>query len=282
MHLEVTHFTDPACPFAFSAEPTRFRLRWHYGDQLVWRTRMIVLTLEPGEAEKLAEGAPGLQRLYGMPINPAPYPRPASSEPACRAVVATRLNRPESTEPLLRRLRVRTMAGGLLDDPGLIAAAARDVGLEPALLAEWSESDAVWRALQADIEAARAPSAAARALDHKLGGRRSERRYTAPSYELARSTGGPTVTVPGFNPIEVYETAVANLAPTLERRPKPTSAEEVLEWAGEPLATAEVAAIMQRSLAAAHAMLQQVARPEPAGADFYWTLDRQATPPDSV
>ena len=90
VQLEVTHFTDPACPFAFSAEPTRWRLRWHYGEQLVWRTRMIVLTLEPGEAEKLAEGAPGLQRKYGMPIDPAPYPRTASSEPACRAVVAAR------------------------------------------------------------------------------------------------------------------------------------------------------------------------------------------------
>src|SRR6478609_9727894 len=89
--LEVTHFTDPACPFAFSAEPARLRLVWHYGDQLSWRTRMIVLTLEPGEAEKLAEGAPTLQRRHGMPIDPAPYPRPASSEPACRAVVAARL-----------------------------------------------------------------------------------------------------------------------------------------------------------------------------------------------
>ena len=56
---------------------------------------MIVLTLEAGEAEKLAEGAPTLQRRYGMPIDPAPYPRPASSEPACRAVVAARLNAPE-------------------------------------------------------------------------------------------------------------------------------------------------------------------------------------------
>jgi hypothetical protein len=207
-----------------------------------------------------------------MPINPAPYPRPASSEPACRAVVAARLNRPDAEEPLLRRLRVRTMAGGLLDDPALIAAAARDVGLSPAELSEWSESDAVRQALQADIEAARAPSAAARALNHKLGGPASERRYTAPSYELARSTGGPVVTVPGFNPVEVYETAIANLAPSLPRRPKPTSAKEVLEWAGEPLATAEVAAIMQRSIPAAHAVLQQFAHPDPAGADFYWTL----------
>ena len=55
---------------------------------------MIVLTLEPGEAEKLAEGAPTLQRRHGMPIDPAPYPRPASSEPACRAVVAARLHAP--------------------------------------------------------------------------------------------------------------------------------------------------------------------------------------------
>src|ERR671932_1398677 len=93
--LSIDDFTDPACPFAFSAEPARLRLRWHYGDALRWRTRMIVLTREPGEAEKLAEGAPGLQGRYGMPIDPKPYPRPASSEPACLAVVATRLHRPE-------------------------------------------------------------------------------------------------------------------------------------------------------------------------------------------
>ena len=35
--LDVELFTDPACPFAFSAEPARRRLRWHYGDQLRWR-----------------------------------------------------------------------------------------------------------------------------------------------------------------------------------------------------------------------------------------------------
>src|SRR4051812_20691468 len=143
MTLEITHFTDPACPFAFSAEPVRLRLRWTYGDGLRWSTRMIVLTLEPGEAEKLAEGAPTLQRLYGMPIDPAPYPRPASSEPACRAFVAARLHAPGRAEALLRRLRARTMVGGLVDDPELIAAAARDVGLDPDELERWSASDEV-------------------------------------------------------------------------------------------------------------------------------------------
>jgi len=51
--LDIELFTDPACPFAFSAEPVRQRLRWHYGDQLRWMSRMIVLTREPGEADKL-------------------------------------------------------------------------------------------------------------------------------------------------------------------------------------------------------------------------------------
>src|SRR5689334_12742097 len=135
--IDVTLFTDPACPFAFSAEPARIRLRWHYGAQLAWSTRMIVLTLEPGEAERLAEGAPNLQRVHGMPIDPAPYERPASSEPACRAVVAARLHAPDRADALLRRLRVRVMQNGLLDDPVLIAGAAADAGLDPDELARW-------------------------------------------------------------------------------------------------------------------------------------------------
>jgi 2-hydroxychromene-2-carboxylate isomerase len=268
--IEVVHFTDPACPFAFSAEPVRWRLRWHYGDGLAWRTRMIVLTLEPGEAEKLAAGAPTLQRLHGMPIDPAPYPRPSSSEPACRAVVAARLHAPEASEALLRRLRVRRMAGGLLDDPQLIAAAARDAGLDPDELFAWCEDDEVREALAEDIAAARSPSPAARALDHKLGGPADARRYTAPSLEL--SCDGRTVTIAGFNPVEAYETAIAHLAPSLPRRPRPESVEKLLAWAGEPLATAEVAMVMGIEAQAARTALAKVARAIPAGADCYWEL----------
>jgi hypothetical protein len=270
--LDITLFTDPACPFAFSAEPVRRRLRWHYGDGLTWTVRMIVLTLESGEAEKLAEGAPGLQRSFGMPIDPAPYPRTASSEPACRAVVATRVNAPGREEALLRRLRVRTMLGGLLDDPDLIAGAAREAGVDPERLAEWGQTEEVTLALGADITAARRPAPAADALDHKLGGPRAERRYTAPSYEIVRPEDGVTAVVPGFNPVEAYEVAIANLDPGLERRPTPDAVEDVLAWAGEPLATAEIAAVMQVDATAARAALSKVARAEAAGADFYWTL----------
>jgi predicted DsbA family dithiol-disulfide isomerase len=264
--LDVELFTDPACPFAFSAEPARLRLRWHYGEALRWRTTMIVLTREPGEAEKLAEGAPGLQRRYGMPIDPRPYERPASSEPACRAFVAARLNAPDRAEALLRRLRVRVMLGGLLDDPALIDDAATDAGIDQSALAGWSASDAVAEALEADAAAARDPLPAARALDHKLGGPREQRRYTAPSYVI----GG--LAVPGFNAVEAYEAAVANAAPDLPRRPRPDSAADLLAWAGEPLATAEVALVMGVGIEAARAELDRAARFEPAGADGYWSL----------
>lgn len=273
MSLSITHFTDPACPFAFSAEPTRYLLRWLYGEQLGWQNRMIALTLEPGEAEKLAEGAPGLQRRYGMPIDPAPYPRPASSEPACRAVVAARVHAPAAEDVLLRRIRVLVMAGGLVDEPELLAQAADEAGLDPAAVAAWSASPIVDEGLRADVDAARSPSRAARALDHKLGGPRTQRRYTAPSYEITNLSTGSTASIPGFNPAEVYETAIANLAPELGRRARPASVEAVLAWANEPLATVEVAAVAGLDPSATRAALSKVARPIPAGAEFYWTLD---------
>jgi hypothetical protein len=163
------------------------------------------------------------------------------------------------------------MQRGLLDDPELIAAAARDAGLDPAELDAWCARDDVEAELQADIDAARTPPPAARALDHKLGGPRSRRRYTAPSYELTHHDGVQAV-VPGFNPVEAYEVTIANLAPELERRPKPKRVEEVLAWAGEPLATAEVALIAQLDPRDARAALSRVATPHAAGADFYWTL----------
>ncbi len=266
MPVSIELFTDPACPFAFSAEPVRQRLRWHYGDGLHWQPRMIVLTREAGEADRLAAGAPGLQRKYGMPIEPSPYPRPASSEPACLAVVATRRQLPERAQSLLRRLRVRVMQGGLLDDPALIAAAATDAGIDPMQLETWMSTDATRADLEADAAAARRPSRAARALDHKLSGPADGRRYSAPSYLIEEFV------IPGFNPVEVYETAIANIAPELPRRPKPTDVGALLEWSPEPLATAEVALIMRTDIESARRELSSVGMFEPAGADGYWTL----------
>ena len=46
----IRHYTDPSCPFAFSAERQRLRLEWLYGAQLEWELHMVVLSDErPGE-----------------------------------------------------------------------------------------------------------------------------------------------------------------------------------------------------------------------------------------
>jgi hypothetical protein len=208
-----------------------------------------------------------------MPIDTRRRPRMMATVHACRAVVAARLRAPDREQALLRRLRIHTMAGELIDEPGVIARCAREAGIEPMTLFRAAADDpAVDVALREDMAAARAPSAAALALDHKLAsvGDLGTMRYTCPSYEIERvgGDGWPRFDVPGFQPVEVYEAAIANLAPELERRPAPDSAEEVLAWADEPLAAAEVAAILEVSLDEADAELAAVGS-ERSG---WWTL----------
>jgi predicted DsbA family dithiol-disulfide isomerase len=267
--LTIREFTDPACPFAFSAEPGRLKLRWLYGDQIEWHPRMVVLSESPRDyeakgftPERQVEALESIQRSYGMPIDPRRRPRMITTVHACRAVVAARLHAPEHEKALLRRLRIRGMAGELIDDPGVIARCAREAGLDPMMVFRAAADDpAVEVALREDMAAARAPSVASLALDHKLAAAGDLGfRYTCPSYEIERTGGGgwPRFDVPGFQPVEVYEAAIANLAPELERQAAPESVEDVLAWAGEPLAAAEVAAICGMSLAEAEAELAQV------------------------
>ena len=46
----IRHYTDPSCPFAFSAERQRLRLLWLYGAQIEWELHMVVLMEErPGD-----------------------------------------------------------------------------------------------------------------------------------------------------------------------------------------------------------------------------------------
>ena len=41
--VRITEYTDPGCPWAWSAEPFRRRLQWLYGDSIEWRERMVGL-----------------------------------------------------------------------------------------------------------------------------------------------------------------------------------------------------------------------------------------------
>ena len=284
--LTIREYTDPACPFAFSAEPARLKLQWLYGDQIEWQAVMVVLSESPEDyirkgltTAMLASGMADIQRRYGMPIDPRERPRMMATVHACRAVVAARLHAPPGRDrALLRRLRIRAMAGDLIDDPGVIALCAREAGIDPLLVFRATADDpSVEAELRDDMAAARAPSAASLALEHKLAPAGDlGKRYTCPSYEIARNggdaSGWPRFDVPGFQPVEVYEAAIANLAPELERRAAPSSVAEVLEWAGEPLATVEVAAICGIEPAEARTELARIANEDAVGPDGFWTL----------
>ncbi len=277
--LTITHFTDPGCPFAWSAEPARWRLQWLYGDQLEWRLRMVGLTERSEDyvdkgftPERQSSAFAHLAEAYDMPMDTSLRPRMAATMPACRAVVAVRRHAPEQEAAMLRALRVLHFSGQLLDEPETLAAAAQRAGLDPADLENWLAEPETEALLAQDLAEARRPTPAALALSHKLaptgdGGFR----YTCPSYEV-RNADGDSLSAPGFQPTLAYEVTIANLDPTLTRRDDPETVAEVLEWAAEPLATAEVAAVCGLDLDEAREALGRVAHEEHIGSDGLWAL----------
>ncbi|MBB4663613.1 DsbA family protein [Conexibacter arvalis] len=288
--IEVTEYTDAQCPWAWSAEPMKWRLRWLYGEALEWRTRMIVLAADGGHyarigytTEQLAAGFEQFAARYGMPLDATPRPRLGATRPAAKAVVAARVNgSPQLSERLLRRLRVHAMTNpaALLDEDETIVAAATEAGVDPAVLERWLTDPAVERALEDDMLAARSPAPAAVALSHKLARAAedpSRWRYTAPSLVFTRIGDRQTIETPGFQPSIAYEVAVANLAPGLARRAPPESVEELLEWAGTPLATQEVAEVLGISRDEARERLSAGGAVEQrAGSDAFWALEKRA------
>lgn len=275
----ITEYTDPACPWAYSAEPFRQRLNWLYGDRIEWHVRMVVLSESVAELEERGFGVEQLSAAYrtiardhGMPIDTSPHPRMATSRPACEAVVAARLHAPDKTRPLLRALRVRNFAGELLDAPETIAGAASDAGLDYVSLGYWMAGEDVQAAVESDKALARAPMPAARVLDHKLANWSGGMRYTCPSYEIVRKSDGVRIAVPGFQPFAVYDTILANLVPDLGRRVPPSGVDEVLAWAACPLASKEVAVVAGMEVFEAREALGRVATERHVGADGFWSL----------
>lgn len=275
--LRVEHFTDPACPFAFSHEPVRWRLRWLYGDALAWRPRMIGIADSVAEMAArgltpalLANVRTTLAACYGMPIVVDESERLRATRLAALAVVGARLAAPSDAERLLRALRVLAMAGAPIDQPDTLTAAALATGLRPADVHEWRRAVSTTETLADDMAAARQPTPAAQVLGNRLSRHNGVVRYAAPTYVIHGSRGS-TFTVPGFNPAEVYETVFANLLPEARRRPAPETPSEVLDWADQPLATVEVAAVLGVDADEARRRLRDTASFHPIANDGYWT-----------
>ncbi|HSO98150.1 MAG TPA: DsbA family protein [Solirubrobacteraceae bacterium] len=250
--IELTLYTDAACPWAYSARPALRVLGWRYGEQLRWRLVMIGLTEHAGQyAERgytPVRGAQGqiMFRRYGMPFAPAPKTRLSGTARGCRAVVATRLFAPGREWNVLDTLQLQNFTTPLLldDDEGLRAALATIPGLDAAAIIAALDSPEVDAAYEADRSEARSAAGSPTELQGKAANSDGAVRYTAPSVVLERD--GVRLEAGGFQPVEAYDVLVANLDPTLERREPPADPAPLLDYFRAGLTSQEVAALLAR------------------------------------
>ncbi len=250
MSIDVVEFTDPGCPWAYSASPAFSVLRWRYGSQLRWRLVMVGLTERAEQYEQRgytpARSARGQRRFarWGMPFAHHPKARMGATARMCRAVVATRLLQPELERDVLRALQFGQFTTTMVmeDDDSLLTQLRTVDGLDAeAILASLDTPD-VTAAYDADRAETRTAEGSPTHFQGKAAQTDGPVRYTAPSLVFAKN--GARLEAGGFQPLEAYDVVIANLDPTLERRAEAEDVVEVLRAFPSGLATAEVAAVM--------------------------------------
>jgi 2-hydroxychromene-2-carboxylate isomerase len=285
----VTHFSDPGCPWAWSAGPALALLRWRYDDQLEWRHVMIGLSESAEQYARRGYTGERMARSYrsfrrrGMPFATTPRERPHATWPMCRVVVAARRLVPDREWAVFRALQFAQFTSTLtLDEPGgLEQALAWLPGVDGAALVAASTTPENEEAFRADLALARtAAGGATEFQDRAATTPEGQVRFTAPSLVFA-TPDGRSLEVGGFQPVEAYDVAVANLDRSLERRPPADDAAAVVEAFPDGLTTAEVAAVMAPHLqppdlnAAEDALIGAAAagaaQRRPFGHDALWT-----------
>jgi protein-disulfide isomerase-like protein with CxxC motif len=253
--ISVMHVSDPGCPWAYSAAPHHAVLRWRYGAQLHWRLALIGLAESSADYDARGyapgSGARGYLRFreYGMPFDTQPRERNIGTGRACRAIVAARLLDPESEIRVFRALQLaRFTTTTLFDtDEGIRAALA---GLPRAdLILAAIDDAATEEAYQADRAEVRDASGSPTEFQGKAANTDGAVRYTAPSL-IFTHRDGRRLEAGGYQPVEAYDVVIANLDPTLERRPPAEDVTELLAAFPYALTTREVAAVMAAHLAA--------------------------------
>jgi predicted DsbA family dithiol-disulfide isomerase len=248
--VQITHFSDPCCPWAYSANPHLAQLHWRYRDALDWRLVLIGLTerseqyVERGYTPlRMASGFRSF-RDRGMPFATEPKDRVPGTALACRAVVATRLIDPAREWEVFRALQFAQFTTTLmLDDPVAIGIALQRVeGLDIERITGMLQSDEVTEAYEADRAEARTAEGGPTEFQGKSAASDGPVRYTAPS--LILQADGRSLEAGGFQSWEAYDVCVANLDTSIERH---EPAEDVVELLGAfpaGLTTYEVAACM--------------------------------------
>ena len=294
MTIDVVHFSDPGCPWAYSASPALAVLRWRYGDQLRWRLVTIGLTEQADQYVRRGYTPAGSARGYlrfrsrGMPFATQPRHRVSATGLACRAIVAARLQDPECETPTFRALQFAWFTTPLvLDDPDDLAEALERVdGLDiPAVIAALGSPE-VEGAYQADRAEARTAAGSPTEAQGKAAQSDGPVRYTAPSLIFARDER--RLEAGGFQPVEAYDVLLANLDPTLERMPPAEDPLDALVPFSDGLTTYEIAAIMTPNngtpdpVATEGALIDHVAAGlvirEPLGDGALWRVGPYARP----
>ena len=250
MVVAVTHFSDPGCPWAYSASPAHAVLRWRFGDQLAWRLVTIGLTEQADQYIRRGYTPGGSARGYlrfrrrGMPFATQPRARVAATGFACRVIVATRLRAPELEDAVFRALQFGWFTTPLvLDDADDVAKALERVDrLDAADILAAVDDPEVERAYQADRAEARSAAGSPTEAQGRAAQTDGDVRYTAPS--LVFECEGRRLEAGGFQPVEAYDVLLANIAPGLERRPPAEDPLDALSGFPYGLTTYEVAAIM--------------------------------------
>jgi len=284
--ISATLFSDPACPWAYSESPALRVLEWRYDAQLDWRLVLIGLTERASQYEERGytplRGALGQVRFrrYGMPFAPNPKERVSATARACRAVVATRLAHPGSEWAAFRALQFANFTTRLLldDDEQLRDVLATVPGIDADAIISSLDSPEVNDAYKSDRAETRVAEGSAAELQGKTATTDGPVRFTAPS--IVFQSNGTRLVAGGFQPVEAYDVLVANLDPTLDRRPPPETPEPLLHHFRGGVTTQEVAALMTPNNgtpdreAAEAAMVQLVAEGkavrEPLGDDALW------------
>jgi 2-hydroxychromene-2-carboxylate isomerase len=291
--MQLTHFSDPGCPWAWSAGPAFATLHWRYGDQLEWRHVMIGLS-ETAEqyarrgytAERQARGYRSF-RWRGMPFATAPRERPHGTWPMCRAVVATRRLAPDREWAVFRALQFAQFTSTLtLDEPADIEKGLEWVpDIDAGRIVAASLEPETEELFAADRKLARSAAGGATEFQGRSATTpEGEVRFTAPSVVFT-ARDGSSLEVGGFQPVESYDVAIANLDRSLSRREPPEDAGEVVAAFPDGLTTYEVAAVMAKHLqppdrdAAEDALISLAASGEVErrafGNDALWTPARR-------
>jgi 2-hydroxychromene-2-carboxylate isomerase len=292
-NVQVTHYSDPGCPWAYSASPALAALRWRFGAQLDWRLVLIGLTEDAQQYVDrgytplmMTSGYLRFRARWGMPFATAPKPRVAATSRACRAVIVARRQDPRLGDAAFRVLQLLQFTSPLpLDDDAALRLALEAI---PALDAEAAvgaiDDPDVVEAYERDRALARTAEATPTDAQGKTARTDGLTRYTAPSLVFER--GGAHLEAGGFQPLEAYDVVLANLAPDLDRRPAPDHVREALAEEPLGLTTAEAAEVLRSGndapdLAAAERQLVEAAADGdalrvPVGSDALWLAPRYA------